>query len=65
MLTPNHGHTAMMGVFGMLAVALVMFAFRQVAPDDQWLRIEYFIRLSFWGLNLGLAMMVVSYFLPG
>lgn len=65
MLTPNHGHTAMMGVFGMLAVALVVFALRQVARDDEWLRVEPYIRLSFWGLNLGLAMMVVSYFLPG
>src|SRR5262249_4281482 len=25
-LTPNHGHASMMGVFGMLAVALVVFA---------------------------------------
>ena len=30
-LTPNHGHAAMMGVFGMLAVALMVFAMRQVS----------------------------------
>jgi len=30
MLTPNHGHAAMMGVFGMLAMALLVFALRQV-----------------------------------
>ena len=30
MLTPNHGHAAMMGVFGMLAIALMVF---RAAPD--------------------------------
>ena len=36
MLTPNHGHAAMMGVFGMLAMALMVFALRQVLADEQW-----------------------------
>ena len=36
MLTPNHAHAAFMGVLGMLAVALVVFAFRQVSSDEQW-----------------------------
>jgi nitric oxide reductase subunit B len=27
-LTPNHGHAAMMGVFGMLGVALMVFVLR-------------------------------------
>jgi nitric oxide reductase subunit B len=64
-LTPNHGHTAMMGVFGMLAVALMVFAFRQVLADEQWGRVERYIRTSFWGLNVGLALMVVSNLFPG
>ena len=34
-LTPNHGHAAMMGVFGMLAMALMVFALRQVSSDAQ------------------------------
>ncbi len=34
-LTPNHGHTALMGVFGMLAIALLVFALRQTSPDDE------------------------------
>jgi nitric oxide reductase subunit B len=63
-LTPNHGHTAMMGVFGMLAVALMVFAFRQVLTDPQWQRIEKFVRVSFWGLNIGLALMVVTNLFP-
>ncbi len=63
-LTPNHGHTAMMGVFGMLAVALMVFAFRQVLDDAPWQRIEKFVRVSFWGLNIGLALMVVTNLFP-
>jgi nitric oxide reductase subunit B len=65
MLTPNHGHAAMMGVFGMLAVALIVFALRQVSTDEQWVLPEKFIRISFWGLNCGLAMMVVTNLFPG
>jgi nitric oxide reductase subunit B len=65
MLTPNHGHAAMMGVFGMLAVALMVFAFRQVMPDRAWPRIEKYVRVSFWGLNVGLALMVLLALFPG
>ena len=36
-LTANHGHAAMMGVYGMLAVVgLAMFAFRYVIPENKW-----------------------------
>jgi nitric oxide reductase subunit B len=63
--TPNHGHAAMMGVFGMLGVALMVFAFRQAVADADWARIEKHIRTSFWGLNVGLALMVVMNLFPG
>jgi nitric oxide reductase subunit B len=65
MLTPNHGHAAMMGVFGMLAIALMVFAFRQATTDEQWSRIEKYLRISFWGLNIGLALMLVTNLFPG
>ena len=65
LLTPNHGHAAMMGVFGMLAVALVVLAIRQVSTDDEWSRVEPYICVSFWGLNIGLALMVVTNLFPG
>jgi nitric oxide reductase subunit B len=65
MLTPNHGHAAMMGVFGMLAMALVVFALRQVSTDAQWATAEKYVRVSFWGLNIGLALMVLSNLFPG
>ena len=64
-LTPNHGHTALMGVFGMLAMAILVFALRQVSTDTEWARLEKYIRVSFWGLNIGLALMVVTNLFPG
>ena len=64
-LTPNHGHAAMMGVFGMLALALITFALRQVATEDEWSRREKFVKLSFWGVNIGLALMIITNLFPG
>jgi nitric oxide reductase subunit B len=63
-LTANHGHAAMMGVFGMLAVAFVVFAMRQSSADEHWRRVEKYVRVSFWGLNIGLAGMVLLDLFP-
>ncbi len=65
MLTPNHGHAALMGVFGMLGMALLTFALRQVLNDKQWAGIEKYIRVGFWGLNIGLLLMVLITLFPG
>ncbi|HUL30442.1 MAG TPA: nitric-oxide reductase large subunit [Thermodesulfobacteriota bacterium] len=64
-LTPNHGHAAMMGVFGMFSVAFMVFAIRQVLPEKEWGQVEKYVRVSFWGLNIGLAGMVVLNLFPG
>lgn len=64
-LTPNHGHAAMMGVFGMLGIALMVFALRQVVADSRWRSLEKYVRLSFWGLNIGLFLMVALSLFPG
>jgi nitric oxide reductase subunit B len=63
-LTPNHGHAAMMGVFGMFAISFMVFAIRQVLTDEQWGHVEKYIRVSFWGLNIGLAGMVATNLFP-
>jgi nitric oxide reductase subunit B len=63
-LTPNHGHAAMMGVFGMFAISFMAFSIRQVLPDDKWTRVEKLIKISFWGLNIGLALMVILNLFP-
>ena len=64
MLTPNHGHAAMLGVFGMIALALTVFALRQVVTDAQWAPMDKDIRVSFWGLTIGLALMVGTNLFP-
>ncbi|WP_347354239.1 cbb3-type cytochrome c oxidase subunit I [Intrasporangium sp.] len=61
-LTANHGHAAMMGVYGMLAVGLAMFALRYLIPPDKWP--EKWAKVSFWSLNIGLAWMVFATLLP-
>ena len=65
MLTPNHAHAALMGVFGMLAIALMVFVLRQSSDDAHWPGIEKYVRCAFWGTNVGLAMMVVMSLFPG
>jgi nitric oxide reductase subunit B len=63
-LTPNHGHAAMFGVFGMLALAVVVFCLRALKSDAVWDRSEPLIRLGFWGLNLGLGLMILLDLFP-
>ena len=47
-ITPAHGHAALMGVFGMLAIALLVFVLRQTSTDTRWPGIEKYIRVAFW-----------------
>src|SRR5690348_3818948 len=61
-LTANHGHAAMMGVYGMLAVALALFCLRYIIPVDRWS--DRAAKISFWSLNLGLVWMVFATLLP-
>ena len=46
-LTPNHGHAAMFGVFGVLALAVVVFGLRALSPDAVWDRAERLVRVGF------------------
>lgn len=61
-LTANHAHGAMMGVYGMLAVGLALFALRYLIPAKRWP--DRLAKLSFWSLNIGLAWMVFATLLP-
>ncbi len=63
-LTSNHAHTAMFGVFGMLALALLVFCLRSLRSDAAWARVEPLVRVGFWGLNAGLALMVLLDLFP-
>ncbi len=61
-LTANHGHAAMMGVYGMLAIGLALFCLRYLIPADKWP--EKWARISFWSTNIGLAWMCFATLLP-
>ena len=64
-LTPNHGHAALMGVFGMLGIGLMVFVLRESVQEAVWHRISRLIAIAFWGLNIGLALMILLSLLPG
>jgi nitric oxide reductase subunit B len=61
-LTANHGHTAMMGVYGMLAVGLLLFCLRYLTRPDKWS--DRAAKISFWSLNIGLAWMAFVNLFP-
>ena len=61
-LTANHGHAAMMGVYGMLAAGLALFCLRYLIPEKIWS--DRLASVSFWSLNLGLAWMVFASLFP-
>jgi len=60
--TPIHSHAALFGVYGFLAIALMLFALRGMTPDRAW--DARWLRLGFWGLNLGLVLMLVLSLIP-
>ena len=64
-LTINHGHAAFVGVFGMLAVGLMAYLLREITSDERWPLVETCLKVSFWGLNIGLALMILLSLLPG
>lgn len=63
-LTANHAHAAMFGVFGMLALAVMVFCLRAMQSDEVWTGTEKFVRFGFWGLNVGLALMIILDLFP-
>ncbi len=60
--TANHGHGALMGVYGMLAMAFFMFVARYFIPHDR--ASDRAMGISFWSLNIGLAWMVFLNLFP-
>jgi nitric oxide reductase subunit B len=61
-LTVNHGHAALMGVYGNLALAAILFCCRYLVTRWAWnVRL---LRRAFWSINAGLALMVVIDLLP-
>jgi Nitric oxide reductase large subunit len=61
-LTANHAHTAMMGVYGMLAAGLLLFCLRYLTQADKWS--DRAALISFWSLNIGLTWMAFFNLFP-
>lgn len=60
--TPIHSHTALFGVYGMLAISLLLFSVRHIVSRSSWS--DKMLKWSFWGLNGGLASMAVISLIP-
>ena len=61
-LTVNHGHAALMGVYGNVSIAAVLFCSRHLIVSRRWnVRL---LRSSFWAINVGLLLMVTMNTFP-
>ncbi|MGC4117461.1 MAG: nitric-oxide reductase large subunit [Myxococcales bacterium] len=60
--TPIHSHGALFGVYGFLAIALMLFSMRHVVAKAAWS--DGLLKFAFWGLNIGLASMMVFSLIP-
>ncbi len=61
-LTVNHGHAALMGVYGNLSIAAVLFCTRLLTTPHSWK--PRLVRISFWSINIGLLLMVILDLFP-
>ncbi|HZZ92336.1 MAG TPA: nitric-oxide reductase large subunit [Usitatibacter sp.] len=61
-MTPAHGHAALFGVYGMLGIGLMLFCLRGLYEKSR--HADRALAPAFWGLNIGLAMMVFLSLLP-
>jgi nitric oxide reductase subunit B len=61
-LTPVHGHTALFGVYGMLALGLTLFSLRAIKPAAKWN--SKLLGFAFWMINGGLLAMVLLSVFP-
>jgi nitric oxide reductase subunit B len=61
-MTAAHGHAALFGVYGMLGIGLLLFCLRGLY--ERGLHVDRLLRPAYWGLNLGLGMMVFLSLLP-
>ena len=61
-LTVNHAHAALMGVYGNISLAALLFASRLMIKEEHWNK--KVVNFSFWSINIGLMLMVVLDLFP-
>lgn len=60
--TPVHAHSALFGVYGLLSLGLVLVVARRLSGDRAWKELP--LQIGFWGMNVGLALMILLSLLP-
>ncbi len=60
--TPVHAHTALFGVYGLLALGLCLVIARRLGGAQEWN--ERPLAIGFWCMNVGLGLMVALSLLP-
>lgn len=60
--TAVHAHGATFGVYGMLSLGLILLIVQTCFKEKDWN--NRFMGYAFWGLNIGLAMMILLSLLP-
>jgi nitric oxide reductase subunit B len=60
--TPVHGHAALFGVFGMLAIGLMLFVLKGLTIKYVWK--TKLLQVAFWAINGGLMLMILISLLP-
>lgn len=61
-LTVNHGHAALMGVYGNLALAAILFCCQLLFKAEYWK--PKLMKRIFWSINTGLLLMVLLDLFP-
>lgn len=61
-LTVNHGHAALMGVYGNISLAAILFAAKLITKPGAWN--TRLVKFAFWGINIGLMLMVMLDLFP-
>lgn len=60
--TPVHAHAALFGVYGLLALGFTLLVLRYIRP--QLVFNDRLMKVGFWWLNAGLALMIFTSLLP-
>lgn len=60
-----HAHGSMAGVYGMFSIAIALYVFKNITKKEFWTpKVEKWIKISCWALNVGLAGMVFITLMP-
>ncbi|MRV29386.1 nitric-oxide reductase large subunit [Staphylococcus aureus] len=63
--TAAHAHGSMAGVYGMFSIAITLYVFKNITKKEFWTpKVEKWIKISCWALNVGLAGMVFVTLIP-